>query len=67
MGRKESNQTNKQEASEYDQKMSQSQTTDQPMAPRGRGIEHEQAQNSKNTIKLNSKITFYATGQVDDF
>ena len=36
---------------EHDQEMPQLQTTDQPMALRGRDTEHRQSHNSKNTIK----------------
>ena len=37
--------------------MPQAQTTDQPMAPRGRGTEDQQPHHSNTTIKENNQLS----------
>ena len=48
---------NKENICEYDQEMSQSLTTHQPMAPWGRDTEQLQPHDSKKTIKVKQKVS----------
>ena len=43
---------NKKNPNQYDQEMPQSQTIDQPIAPRGRNAEHSHPHDIKNTMKV---------------